>query len=127
MRACAVRSTGCGACGRSPINSSAKSQSRHRRLSASAGHDSKRRRDLIAAALGVSVRTVVSLIVRGRRSLELASQMANAAAVEAEKTKTYQSISAPPLATGTTLPDLAKATVGTQFDSRERRRGIAAI
>lgn len=92
-----------------------------------AGYRAAPRRDMIAAALGVSVRTVVSLIVRGRRSLDLAAQMAKAAAAEAAKPKVAQSISARTLATGTTLPNIAKATNGTQFDSRERRAGIAAM
>jgi hypothetical protein len=93
---------------------------------AKAGHNSKRRRDL-AATLNVSVSTIVTLIGRGRCSLETAIQMAKAAAAEAVSPKADQSISAPPLAAGPTLPNIAQATRGSQFDSRERRAGIAEL
>jgi hypothetical protein len=88
-------------------------------------HDLKRRRDQIAAALNVSVSAVTKLIKRGRLSLDKASQMA--AAADTAKPVVDQPISAPSLAAGTTLPNLALATRGTQFDSRERRAGIAAL
>lgn len=89
---------------------------------AETGRTATSRREAIAKALGVSLRTIVTMIVQGRRSIELAKRMA-----QAEQPTTEKPVISQPISTGAILPNIARAVTGSRFDSRARIAGVAEL